>query len=174
MLNVFHCEQDLLANLIVLTPKLARRKFKLYIFASWDWACAYCGKHLTQDTATIDHILSKHKGGHNIRSNMCCCCSSCNRSKGSMLLDEWYTENNIHFTEERSVKIKEWLEQKPNSIKLPSTDSLQTYIDNDFSISWISVWRTVSHRLSWAHEREAGSWPWRHRAEGRSAQRYYR
>jgi len=139
ILNVFHCEQDLLVNLIVLTPKLARRKFRNYIFTSWDWACAYCGKHLTQDTATIDHILPKHKGGHNIRSNMCCCCSSCNRSKGSRLVEDWYTKENIHFTEERSVKIKEWLEQKPNSIKLPSTEASQAYIDDDFSISWISV-----------------------------------
>jgi len=136
---VFHCEQDLLVNLIVLSPKDARKKFRNYIFESWNWECAYCGKKLTPDTATIDHILPKHKGGHNVRSNMACCCSSCNRSKGSSLVENWYTETNMHFTKERFDKINVWLEQKPNSIKLPSADYAQPYIDNDFFISWIAA-----------------------------------
>ena len=137
--KVFHCEQDLLVNLIVLSPKDARKKFRNYIFESWNWECAYCGKKLTPDTATIDHILPKHKGGHNVRSNMACCCSSCNRSKGSSLVENWYTETNMHFTKERFDKINMWLEQKPNSIKLPSADHAQPYIDNDFFISWIAA-----------------------------------
>ena len=136
---MFHCEQDLLVNLIVLSPKDARKKFRNYIFESWNWECAYCGKKLTPDTATIDHILPKHKGGHNVRSNMACCCSSCNRSKGSSLVENWYTEANMHFTKERFDKINVWLEQKPNSIKLPSADHAQPYIDNDFFISWIAA-----------------------------------
>ena len=136
---MFHCEQDLLVNLIVLSPKDARKKFRNYIFESWNWECAYCGKKLTPDTATIDHILPKHKGGHNVRSNMACCCSSCNRSKGSSLVENWYTETNMHFTKERFDKINMWLEQKPNSIKLPSADHAQPYIDNDFFISWIAA-----------------------------------
>ena len=136
---MFHCEQDLLVNLIVLSPKDARKKFRNYIFESWNWECAYCGKKLTPDTATIDHILPKHKGGHNVRSNMACCCSSCNRSKGSSLVENWYTETNMHFTKERFDKINVWLEQKPNSIKLPSADHAQPYIDNDFFISWIAA-----------------------------------
>ena len=136
---MFHCEQDLLVNLIVLSPKDARKKFRNYIFESWNWECAYCGKKLTPDTATIDHILPKHKGGHNVRSNMACCCSNCNRSKGSSLVENWYTETNMHFTKERFDKINVWLEQKPNSIKLPSADCAQPYIDNDFFISWIAA-----------------------------------
>ena len=58
---MFHCEQDLLVNLIVLSPKDARKKFRNYIFESWNWECAYCGKKLTPDTATIDHILQNTK-----------------------------------------------------------------------------------------------------------------
>ena len=136
---MFHCEQDLLVNLIVLSPKDARKKFRNYIFESWNWECAYCGKKLTSDTATIDHILPKHKGGHNIRSNMACCCSNCNRAKGSSLVENWYTETNMNYTKERFDKINQWLEQKPNSIKLPSAEYAQPYIDNDFFISWIAA-----------------------------------
>jgi len=137
--QVFHCEQDLLVNLIVLSPKAARRKFRAFIFESWDWECAYCGKKLTADTATIDHILPKHKGGHNIRSNMACCCSSCNRAKGSTLLNDWYTEELPYFTEERFDRITAWVEQKSCSIKLPSTELAQAYIDDDISISWVAI-----------------------------------
>ena len=32
---MFHCENDLLANLIVLTPKVARKKFRESIFQEW-------------------------------------------------------------------------------------------------------------------------------------------
>ena len=87
---MIHCEQDLLANLIELSPKNARHKFRQCIFEAWDWKCAYCDKDLNKDTATIDHILPKFKGGHNVKSNMICSCSKCNRLKGSNHLEDWY------------------------------------------------------------------------------------
>ena len=87
---MIHCEQDLLANLIELSPKNARHKFRQCIFESWNWKCAYCDKEVNKDTATIDHILPKFKGGHNVKSNMICSCSKCNRLKGSHLLEDWY------------------------------------------------------------------------------------
>ena len=84
---MYHCEQDLLANLIVLSPKNARKEFRNHIFEAWEWKCAYCDKELDDSSATIDHIVPKFKGGHNVKSNMCCCCSSCNRQKGSTFLE---------------------------------------------------------------------------------------
>ena len=79
---MINCEQDLLVNLIELSPRNARRKFRQSIFESWEWKCAYCDKDLDEKSATIDHILPKFKGGHNVKSNMICSCSKCNRSKG--------------------------------------------------------------------------------------------
>lgn len=105
---MFHCEQDLLSNLIVLSPNNARHKFRQYIFEAWDWKCAYCGEQLTSQTATIDHIIPKFKGGQHIRVNMCCCCSPCNKSKATSKLEDWYTEENEHYCEERFVKLKQW------------------------------------------------------------------
>lgn len=136
---MFHCEQDLLANLIVLTPKLARRKFREHIFESWEWKCAYCDKNLNQGTATIDHILPKHKGGQNIKSNMCAACGSCNRSKASTLLHEWMNESHPHYSEERLARITKWMEQKPCSIKLSSVEPATPYICNDFYIGWVAT-----------------------------------
>ena len=136
---MFHSEQDLLANLIVLTPKLARRKFRQHIFECWNWKCAYCDKQLDENTATIDHILPKHKGGHNVKSNLLCSCSSCNRSKASSLLSDFYSPANPHYCEERLDKIRQWMEQKPCSIKLNSTEPAIPYLSNDYYIGWIAT-----------------------------------
>ena len=135
---MYHCEQDLLAQLIALSPKNARRQFRKHIFEAWEWKCAYCDKELDDLTATIDHIIPKFKGGHNIKSNMCCCCSSCNKKKGSTYLEEWYTPEVDFYCKERFVKIKNWMEQKPSSIKLLSADKAHPYIANDFYIGWVT------------------------------------
>ena len=135
---MINCEQDLLVNLIELSTKNARRKFRQSIFESWEWKCAYCDKDLDIDSATIDHILPKFKGGHNVKSNMLCSCSKCNRSKGSSLLEEWYKPSNLYYTEERLGKINHWMEDNSVSIKVLSTDKATPYITNDFYIGWIS------------------------------------
>lgn len=135
---MINCEKDLLVNLIELSPQNARRKFRQSIFESWGWKCAYCEKGLDTDSATIDHIIPKFKGGHNVKSNMLCSCSSCNRSKGSVLLEEWYNPSNFYYTEERLGKIKHWIEDNSLSIKVLSQDKATPYITNDFYIGWIS------------------------------------
>ena len=135
---MINCEQDLLVNLIELSPRNARRKFRQSIFESWEWKCAYCNKELDTKSATIDHIVPKYKGGHNVKSNMVCSCSKCNRSKGSVLLEDWYNPSNSYYSEERLGKIKHWIEDNSAPIKLLSSDKATPYITNDFYIGWIS------------------------------------
>ena len=135
---MINCEQDLLVNLIELSPRNARRKFRQSIFESWEWKCAYCDKELDTKSATIDHIVPKFKGGHNVKSNMVCSCSKCNRSKGSVLLEDWYNSSNSHYSEERLGKIKHWIEDNSAPIKLVSSDKATPYITNDYYIGWIS------------------------------------
>ena len=135
---MINCEQDLLVNLIELSPRNARRKFRQSIFESWEWKCAYCDKELDTKSATIEHIVPKFKGGHNVKSNMICSCSKCNRSKGSVLLEDWYNPSNSYYSEERLGKIKHWIEDNSAPIKLVSSDKATPYITNDFYIGWIS------------------------------------
>ena len=135
---MINCEQDLLVNLIELSPRNARRKFRQSIFESWEWKCAYCDKELDTKSATIDHIVPKYKGGHNVKSNMVCSCSKCNRSKGSVLLEDWYNPSNSYYSEERLGKIKHWIEDNSAPITLVSSDKATPYITNDFYIGWIS------------------------------------
>jgi len=136
---MFNCEHDLLVNLVVLTPKLARKKFRQQIFEAWNWRCAYCDCQLNSNTATIDHIIPKHKGGHNTRNNLACCCSGCNRSKASAMPFEWFNQENRNYSDLRADKLKKWLEQKPCSIKINSSDQAIPYLSNDATIGWIAT-----------------------------------
>lgn len=48
------------------------------------WTCAYCGKVLTQETATIEHVLPLSRGGLDAIKNMVLACRSCNQEAGSL------------------------------------------------------------------------------------------
>jgi hypothetical protein len=136
---MFHCENDLLANLIVLSPKVARKRFRESIFEDWCWQCAYCDKHLNDCTATIDHIIPKHKGGHNTRNNLAASCTSCNRAKGSQHVFEYMSPSHQHYSEQRVGKLKKWMEQKPCSLKIVPTAQAIPYICHDATLGWIAT-----------------------------------
>ena len=134
---MFHTENDLLANLIVLSPKLARKRFRESIFEEWNWQCAYCEHRLTIDNATVDHIIPKHKGGHSTRNNLACACSNCNKQKGSRSWQDWY-KTTAHYSEQRVDRIKAWMEQKPCSLKISPTEQAIPYICHDATLGWIA------------------------------------
>jgi hypothetical protein len=129
---MFHSERELLANLIVLSPKAARKRFRQSIFDAWEWKCAYCNCQLTEHSATIDHIKSKHKGGHSTRNNMAAACVKCNSNKASRAVFDYYNESHPFYSKQRASKIKQWIEQPTCSIPLShlSTDQL-TSVAND-------------------------------------------
>ena len=64
---MINCEQDLLVNLIELSPRNARRKFRQSIFESWEWKCAYCDKDLDEKSelqrARMPDALARTEGG---------------------------------------------------------------------------------------------------------------
>jgi 5-methylcytosine-specific restriction endonuclease McrA len=47
------------------------------------WHCQICGKELTKDTVTIDHIVPISKGGTNAIENLQPLCERCNSKKGN-------------------------------------------------------------------------------------------
>lgn len=49
--------------------------------------CAYCGKELTLDTYTLDHILARKHGGDNSWHNLIAACKQCNQKKADKLLE---------------------------------------------------------------------------------------
>ena len=58
-------------------------KYKLELLEA-DPRCRYCGKELTERTATIDHIRPRSRGGTNGKYNLTLACRHCNWVKASM------------------------------------------------------------------------------------------
>jgi len=55
------------------------------LLAVTGYRCAYCRRHLTDKTATRDHIVPLSKGGSNDIGNIIPSCQLCNSKKGSSL-----------------------------------------------------------------------------------------
>lgn len=51
--------------------------------------CTYCGRKLTTETATVDHVLAFSRGGYERRSNLTIACRECNSRKGSMSREDF-------------------------------------------------------------------------------------
>lgn len=48
------------------------------------WLCAYCGRWLSLNAMTVDHIQPSKRGGPDELENTVVCCQSCNTRKGDM------------------------------------------------------------------------------------------
>jgi len=104
---MFNCEQDPLALLIELTPKLAKRRFRQSIYDAWDCKCGYCDEPAT----SLDHIVPRFKSGSSNRNNLVPACRRCNANKASSSMEEWYRGQEF-FNEIRLQRIKCWMEQE--------------------------------------------------------------
>jgi hypothetical protein len=83
----------------------------------FNYRCAYCSlkieDHFVQYNGKVingdfhrDHV---DDDGSNDLSNCVPSCKSCNTSKGTIELEEWYNESNGNFTIEKLIKIYSWL-----------------------------------------------------------------
>jgi len=101
---MFCSEEEPLAFLVELTPKLAKKRFREEIYQAWGNKCGYCNK----DATSLDHIVPRFKSGSSFRHNLIPCCVRCNQSKASADMETWYRKQ-TSFSEENLVKIKQWM-----------------------------------------------------------------
>ena len=100
---MFNCENEPLALLVELTPKLAKRRYRQSIYEAWDYCCGYCNEPAT----SLDHIIPKFNSGSSYRNNLIPACRSCNANKASLKMEEWYKQQTF-FDEIKLEKIKKW------------------------------------------------------------------
>jgi 5-methylcytosine-specific restriction endonuclease McrA len=50
--------------------------------------CQYCGRPLTTETYSVDHVWPRSKGGLSVWTNLVACCQDCNSRKANKTLDE--------------------------------------------------------------------------------------
>lgn len=62
------------------------RKHQDFVFERDGFKCVYCG---STKNLTLDHKVPQSRGGSHDPENLCCCCGSCNSSKGARTPQEW-------------------------------------------------------------------------------------
>jgi 5-methylcytosine-specific restriction endonuclease McrA len=50
--------------------------------------CQYCAEALPPSDLTLDHVIPRSRGGNSTWENLVACCHSCNRKKGTRMLNE--------------------------------------------------------------------------------------
>ena len=66
-------------------PKSTMRLSKRNIFLRDEYVCQYCGTHVSDQTATLDHVHPVSQGGKTTWENSVTACKPCNYRKGSKL-----------------------------------------------------------------------------------------
>jgi len=103
---MFNSEQDPLALLIELTPKLAKKRYRQFIYEAWDCKCGYCGEEAT----SLDHIIPRFRSGSSNRNNLIPACRRCNMNKASSKMEDWYIRQS-YYSPENLTRIKSWMSQ---------------------------------------------------------------
>lgn len=65
-----------------LTAKMARNAHRMQVIALAP-SCIYCGKLMTHEKMTLDHIRPRSRGGSDSKANLAICCGNCNQAKAN-------------------------------------------------------------------------------------------
>jgi hypothetical protein len=104
---MFSCEQEPIALLLELSPKLAKKRYRESIYQAWGYKCGYCGDNAT----SLDHIIPRFKSGSSNRNNLLPACRSCNANKASSKMEEWFLSQPF-FTQEKLDRINAWIDNE--------------------------------------------------------------
>ena len=77
--------------------------------------CVYCNDPLSKQTISIEHVEPRSQGGGG-GGNKCLACRTCNNSKGSRSLDDWYPLQPFYRLQRHNL-IKEWSEKYKDYLK---------------------------------------------------------
>lgn len=69
-----------------------RQKTKRRLVAEQRHRCAYCGRRISFETVTIDHVVPRCLGGTNGKYNLRGACGACNAKKGCKPPHLWLNE----------------------------------------------------------------------------------
>lgn len=88
----------------LLPKRTTKSRFRAWIFAEWNHACAYC----TNPADTLDHVLPRLRGGLTVAENLVPACRRCNLAKGSDDWQQWFADQEWHCIE-REARIGKWI-----------------------------------------------------------------
>lgn len=89
------------------------KKEKKVILTKSNGVCAKCGKKLTVDTMTVEHVVPLSKGGQNHIQNLLALCEKCNQEKNNMVVGKnYYKYVDDLYKEQVDNHIEEYLKVK--------------------------------------------------------------
>ncbi len=68
----------------------AKRAMKAAALRDCGRRCVYCATALCHESATLDHVYPRAKGGPNVAGNVVASCARCNRLKADLLPHEFF------------------------------------------------------------------------------------
>lgn len=68
----------------------AKRAMKAAALRDCGRRCVYCAVSLCPDSATLDHVYPRAKGGPHVAGNVVASCARCNRLKADLLPHEFF------------------------------------------------------------------------------------
>ncbi len=71
-----------------LSGSLVKKRRRLRIYLEQGGKCYLCQAVIPIETATLDHVYPRGRGGSNLLENLMVACLTCNQKKGSRLLSE--------------------------------------------------------------------------------------
>lgn len=81
-----------------------------YVLKGYD-RCCYCGKRLTMQNRTLDHMYPRRWGGISIPDNLLPSCKECNQSKKDMTYRQFQEWRKLETTKEKDMYYNEVLAQ---------------------------------------------------------------
>lgn len=82
-------------SIVLIMTKHEKQRIRNEVLERDDYICQYCGAELDEETATVDHVIPKSKGGSSYPDNMVCSCQQCNLEKGNMMPEKFQAEVKI-------------------------------------------------------------------------------
>lgn len=76
-----------------------KRRKRLAVYQRDLYRCKLCGKQLTYEDATLDHVIPRSRGGSGALNNLVTACKPCNQWKDDKMMREHGYEWN-HWTME--------------------------------------------------------------------------
>lgn len=98
--------------------------------------CCYCGKELTFEERTVDHIQPINRGGETLLENLVVCCEKCNTEKSDMTLQEYieYKNRKQDFTKDIDMRIQQEKENENYYVnvldEIMQNANLMSYLSN--------------------------------------------
>ena len=86
------------ANVKGAMAKAIRREQKKRLFAGRERVpCCFCGRELTRQEATLEHIRPRSRGGGMEIENLTLSCQPCNSERGDMGFEKFRGRKGLHY-----------------------------------------------------------------------------